>query len=51
VLLILIEHSLLMIKLLIEQMIDDTPPEIVEGERERKACSEKYELERNLQKP
>ena len=42
VMLILVEHSLLVLKIVIEQLIEDTPPEIVEGERERKAISEKY---------
>ena len=43
VMLILVEHSLLVLKIVIEQLIEDTPPEIVEGERERKAISDKYQ--------
>jgi hypothetical protein len=38
----LVEHGLLMIKLFIEAMIDDTPPEIFESERERNAIIEDY---------
>jgi hypothetical protein len=34
---------MLVMKIVIEQLIEDTPPEIVVGERERKAVSEKYE--------
>jgi hypothetical protein len=40
--LILIEHGMLMLKLFLEQLIEDTPVEIVEGEEERQAINDKY---------
>ena len=43
VMLILVEHGMLIIKIVIDQLIEDTPIEIVEAERERKAICEKYQ--------
>lgn len=42
VMLILVEHGMLIIKIIIESLIEDTPIEIVEGERERKAIFDRY---------
>jgi hypothetical protein len=43
ILLIMVEHGMLMIKIVIEQLIEETPPEIVEGERERSAVIDNHE--------
>ena len=47
VMLILVEHGMLMMKIIIEHLIEDTPPEIVEGESERKAVLEKFKSVKN----
>lgn len=47
VMLILVEHGMLMMKIIIEHLIEDTPPEIVEGESERKAVLEKFNSVKN----
>ena len=40
---IIVEHFMIVVKILIEQSICDTPKNVVIGEREKKLMIEKYE--------
>ena len=40
---IIVEHVMIIVKILIEQSISDTPKNVVAGEREKKHMIEKYE--------
>ena len=44
VLVLAVEHGMIIFKIMLEQVIDDTPFEIAQGQRERDALQENFHL-------